>query len=235
MRVPKKSSWPRNLLVAMVFSSFCASFLQAAPPPVRSKAYADYERARQRGLVSELSADQDQYIRSNLLRQDLWRTVQKFQQANDVTFEKTAVIAILSDYLRAEEYQVKQVAGPKMAASVREKGQVALANYLNEIMVKEKVVSMDSFLAEELGKGAAAVPRRNKYGRLNVGSEPEGAKVYFDDGQDPVAERTNTGVIMTAGTHRVRWNKDGYRECTNSVLVESGQTKNISCRLARAQ
>jgi PEGA domain-containing protein len=156
-----------------------------------------------------------------------------FERSQQLHFERRTAILLCAEYLSAELYQIGQSSGrPQVIQNISEKGQSAFRKYLDQVSNRSEVASVNSFLAEELGRGALTVPKRNKYGNIQIESKPNSADVLLDDDPEIVA-KTKITLILLVGNHQVRCSKPPLREFTASITIESGKTVTVACEMRK--
>ena len=190
-----------------------------------------YETLRKTNVIASLEPDEDQYVRTNLSREDIWGTLTDFERRREVRFDASASVKVCADYLVAEHYQLTRNS-EITSVQLHLRGQKALAKYLDEIASKEEVASVSAFLAEELGKGALTVPRRNRYGAVQLDSVPRGADVTVDDSKD-VTATTLAKFILITGHHQLFCQKTGFDTATVPIDVISGKPATATCALKK--
>jgi PEGA domain len=77
---------------------------------------------------------------------------------------------------------------------------------------------------------AAAAAAAVTTGAINVSASPTGAEVYIDGTY--AGNAPSTFSDLTAGTHTLRFQKDGYEPVTKNINVTAGRTVHISVFLA---
>jgi hypothetical protein len=209
------------------------SILRAQPQQSDSQAKIAALESLRKNQLADLQVDEYQYVRQNLVREDLWKTLDDFQRARELRPNLKTAVNLCAEYLVAEQYQ--RTHNPDDAGILQRltrDGQKAFRKYLDAIATNTAVPSVDSFLAEEIGRGALTVPRRNRYGTVQVDSTPHGADVNVDDDSD-VAGTTRILLIVMIGQHEIHCAKKGFRSSTVRVVVQSGKTATAACAMAK--
>ncbi|MCD4678717.1 MAG: SUMF1/EgtB/PvdO family nonheme iron enzyme [Desulfobacula sp.] len=73
----------------------------------------------------------------------------------------------------------------------------------------------------------------NKYGKLNISSNPSGASVYINQSYRGTTRLTVKD--LQKGKHQIKLSNNGYKDLNREVLIEAGKTKTISYDLEKLQ
>jgi hypothetical protein len=209
-----------------------AAFCACAPP------LADAQQAAVETAQGPEPADLDRTEGSS--RETLEATIGEWNRREDVDFDAAVTRALVEQALAVErEWLASNRAKPQ---EIRRASPVALHQYLRLLAAETtpqergEVPKLESLLAEELGRGGAFVPERNRYAALAVVVDPShcGSTTVVDDQplqpMDCAGEHPRRRVIVTtAGEHIVVVERDGHSDCRHTVNVPADREREVAC------
>lgn len=219
-----------RIVALFFFLSNILNGLQVATEQTRTDTNAArFEKMWTAQQLPKVRESDYKYVRENIARADVWKTLEQFQTTNKVQIDPKAAMALSTEYLVAEHYQiVHSEQSAESAERVKNGGQRAFKDFLQATMKDDEVDTVDVLFARELGKEAMSVPERNRYGRISVDSVPRGASITLDDEADVIASTAATIIVLT-GKHRVHCEETGLKQVVHEVDVAPNGLTTVMC------
>ncbi len=120
-------------------------------------------------------------------------------------------------------------ADASLSVNVGEGGTTPVSAQLNAVTAKGPTPDIKPAQNEKRTEIPAAP------GQLVVSANVEGARISVDGQSAPDWTTPHTLPNMKAGAHQVTVSKDGYDSCSQTVIVEEGQSTPIRCQLSQSQ